>query len=540
MGGCPPIALPDGGPAIPRSVGAGAAFLPLRYGQPADPTEVLKETTMNPAETPPDDALPRRTLPLWVALALSVATVGPTLAMAGNGQGLVSTVGKSIPLVFVIGLVGVALVGYSFVRLTRYLNHAGSAYALVGGTIGPRSGFFSGFAMLGAYVAFSVATLALTAAFANSFLVELQRGNDSPVQLPWLALVAVSAAMSLALTGRDVRLLAKVLLGIEGVGIIAMVILAAVIFGRGGAKPTGVDWSTFSASGVSASAVLGGVVAAFLCWAGFEACASMGEETADPRRNIPRAITGTLALTGVLFVVVMFAQTIGFGTDKAGLAAFERSANTLGELGDTYIGEWFSLLLILTTTIGAFGCHMATASTSGRMLFAFGRDGFGPKALSHIHVPTGAPRRAIWLVVTVSLVAVVLCGAIGWPPATTGNQAIDTYFLFAVAGSVCLMVCYLLVEAATIWFVGAPRFTAVHGGTGRLTGLMLPAAGAVVILTVLWFSVKDATGWSAAPLLGLYWCATGLVIAVAASSISERIGASIAAELDLPADLQIR
>ena len=68
--------------------------------------------------------LPRRTLPLWVALALSVATVGPTLAMAGNGQGLISTVGKSIPLVFVIGLVGVSLVGYSFVRLTRYLNHA--------------------------------------------------------------------------------------------------------------------------------------------------------------------------------------------------------------------------------------------------------------------------------------------------------------------------------------------------------------------------------------------------------------------------------
>ncbi len=495
---------------------------------------------MNPAGPPPDDALPRRTLPLWVALALSVATVGPTLAMAGNGQGLVSTVGKSIPLVFVIGLVGVALVGYSFVRLTRYLNHAGSAYALVGGTIGPRSGFFSGFAMLGAYVAFSVATLALTAAFANSFLVELQKGNDSPFQLPWLVLVAVSAAMSLALTGRDVRLLAKVLLGIEGVGIIAMVILAAVIFARGGAKPTGVDWSTFSASGVSVSAVLGGVVAAFLCWAGFEACASMGEETADPRRNIPRAITGTLALTGVLFVVVMFAQTVGFGTDKAGLGAFERSANTLGDLGDTYIGEWFSLLLILTTTVGAFGCHMATASTSGRMLFAFGRDGFGPKALSHIHLPTGAPRRAIWLVVTSSLVAVVLCGAIGWPPATTGNQAIDTYFLFAVAGSVCLMVCYLLVEAATIWFVGAPRFTAVHGGAARLTGLAMPAAGAVVILTVLWFSVKDATGWSAPPLLGLYWCATGLVIAVGASAIAERVGASIAAELDLPADLQSR
>ncbi len=90
-------------------------------------------STETPTET---DQLPRRRLPFWVALALSVATVGPTLAMSGNGQGLIATVGKALPLVFVIGLIGVSLVGYSFVRLTRHLNHAGSAYALVGGTVG--------------------------------------------------------------------------------------------------------------------------------------------------------------------------------------------------------------------------------------------------------------------------------------------------------------------------------------------------------------------------------------------------------------------
>ena len=118
---------------------------------------------------------------------MSVALVGPTLAMSGNGQGLIATVGKAIPLVFLIGLVGVSLVGYSFVRLTRHLNHAGSAYGLVGGTIGPRAGFFSGFAMLGAYVGFSIGTLALTAAFTNAFIAELQPDNENPYQVPWLA-----------------------------------------------------------------------------------------------------------------------------------------------------------------------------------------------------------------------------------------------------------------------------------------------------------------------------------------------------------------
>lgn len=480
------------------------------------------------------DELRRSRLPLWVALALSVATVGPTLAMAGNGQGLVSTVGKAIPLVFVIGLVGVALVGYSFVRLTRHLNHAGSAYALVGVTVGPRTGFFSGFAMLGAYLGFSVATLALTAAFANAFLAELQKGAAHPFQLPWLVPVAVAAVGSILLTGREARLLAKVLLLIEGVGIVAMVVLVAVIFGRGGAPSTGMDLGTFSFSGVSASAVLAGVVAAFLSWAGFEACASMGEETADPQRNIPRAIIGTLALTGLLFVVVMYAQTIGFGTDPAGLKAFEQSANTLGDLANTYIGKWFSLLIILTATVGAFGCHMATAATSGRMLFAFGRDGLGPKWLAHIDPATGTPRRATWSVVSLAVVVNLICGMVGWPTPTTGNPAIDTYFLFAVAGSVCLMVCYLLVEVAAMWFVGAPRFAAMHDGSGRLTGLTLPAAGVLVIVAVLWFSVKDATTWSAPPILGLYWCAAGVCVAVAASGIAARVGASLAAEVGMP------
>jgi len=321
------------------------------------------------------------------------------------------------------------------------------------------------------------------------------------------------------------------LLVIEGIGIVSMVALVVVIFAKGGAPTTGVDFSVFTFDGVSSSAVISGVVAAFLSWAGFEACASMGEETDDPGRNIPRALAGTLLLTGVLFVVVMFAQVVGFGTDAAGLEAFQGSGNTLGDLGSTYVGQWFSLLIIFTATVAAFGCHLATSATSGRMLYAFGRDGFGPKALAQIHEGTGGPRLATWLVVGVALVVDLLCGAFRWPDMGTGNPAIDTYFLFAVAGSVCLMVCYLLVELAAAWFVGAPKFVHVHGGGGKVLGLVLPLLGAVVIAVILWFNVKDATEWTAAPLLGLYWCAVGLVIALAASGIAKRVGESLSAEL---------
>lgn len=486
------------------------------------------------SSTPFQTKTSRRKLPLWAALALSLATVGPTLAMAGNGQGLIGIVGKSIPLVFVIGLVAVSLVGYGFIRLTRHLNHAGSAYALVGGTIGPRAGFFSGFAMLGAYVGFSIGTLALTGAFVNAFLAQLQSGSADPFQIPWPIIITVGAVVSFLLAGREVALIAKILLVIEGVGIIAMVILVAFIFAKGGAPTTGVDFSVFSFDGVNVNQVMSGVVAAFLSWAGFEACASLGEETDNPKRNIPRALGGTLILTGVLFIVVMFAQIIGFGTDDAGLARMQTSGNTLGDLGHDYIGTAFSLIVIFTAICAAFGCHVATSATAGRMMYAFARDGFGPSALAVLSPKTKSPRRATALVVALALVVGLICAMTGWPVMGTNNPAIDTYFLFAVAGAVCLMAAYFMVEIAAMWFTGNRRFDAIHGGRGRVLGVALPALGALVIAVVLWFNVKDAATPLDAPLLGLYWCVLGLLLAIAASRIAVKVGAALTAELDLP------
>ncbi len=475
----------------------------------------------------------KRALPLWAAVALSLALIGPTLAMSGNGQFLAGTVGKGIPLVFLIGLVAVSLVGYGFVRLTRHLNHAGSAYGLVGGTLGPRAGFFAGWAMLGAYVGFAIGTLALTAAFVNALLAELQPNSDSPFQISWYITVLVGLAISATVAGRDVHSVAKVLIAIEGVGIVAMVILSVTILGKGGAPTTGIDFSVFTfGAGVTPSLVLAGVVSAFLSWAGFEACASLGEETADPKRNIPRALTGALILTGVLFILVMFAQTVGFGTDAAGLEAFASSGNTLGDLGHQYIGSWFSVIIVFTATIAAFGCHLATTATSGRMLFAFARNGLGPRALQHTS-KANSPQTAMWFVLAICLVANGISYFTGWPGGDPlHGDPISSYALFAIAGSACLMITYFMVEVAAAYFVSARRFEHIHQRQGVVLGTVLPVIGAIVIVVVLWFNVKDSESWDNPPLLGLYWVAIGLVVTFLAG-VSARVGSSLSQELSM-------
>ena len=65
-----------------------------------------------------------------------------------------------MPLAFIFATVGVLFVSYSFIRLSRYFNHAGSSYAFAGMTLGPRAGFLSGWALLGTYWAFTCASTA--------------------------------------------------------------------------------------------------------------------------------------------------------------------------------------------------------------------------------------------------------------------------------------------------------------------------------------------------------------------------------------------
>ena len=49
-----------------------------------------------------------------------------------------------MPLAFLLAAVGVLLIAYVFVRLCQYFHHAGSVYAFVGATLGPRAGVVAG------------------------------------------------------------------------------------------------------------------------------------------------------------------------------------------------------------------------------------------------------------------------------------------------------------------------------------------------------------------------------------------------------------
>src|SRR6266567_2640315 len=112
----------------------------------------------------------RRSLSVWQAVGLSVALMAPSMAANINPQQTAAAAGRAVPLAFLLSAVGVLLVAYGFVKLCRYYQHAGSVYAFVGATLGPRAGVVSGLGLLGTYTFYAVVTSTAAGIFGTAFL----------------------------------------------------------------------------------------------------------------------------------------------------------------------------------------------------------------------------------------------------------------------------------------------------------------------------------------------------------------------------------
>jgi amino acid transporter len=260
----------------------------------------------------------------------------------------------------------VLLVAYGFVRLTQHFNHAGSVYGFVGLTLGPRAGVLAGWTLVGTYILFAVVTGTAAGIFTTDFLDAIGVWNDPPQWGPFVVAPILLACGWVIATPPN-RPVTRALLSFEGITVllilaIAVVVLVKVIVGDAPHGQTFTLKPFVPPPDVNTGDLFKGAVFGFLSFAGFEAAATLGEETRDPRRAIPRAILGTAIVAGVYFVFVTAIEVMGFGAGPAGVAALQSSGSLLGDLGSSYIGDWMGDLVTLGTAISALRVRWPRAS----------------------------------------------------------------------------------------------------------------------------------------------------------------------------------
>jgi amino acid transporter len=469
--------------------------------------------------------LRRGSLSLWEAIGLSIALMAPSMAANINPQGTVPLVGRAVPLAFVLATVGVLLVSYGICRLCQHYNHSGSVFGFVGVTLGPRWGVLAGWALMGTYTFYACVTSMAAGIFGADFLDRIGIWNNPGPGAGFL-IGFIALAGAFALGTWPARNAARLLLTAEGLTVSLIIVVATIVLIKviSGDTPGNQSFTldVFSPpAGSNIGDVFKGAVFGFLSFAGFEAAATLGEETREPRRAIPRAILGTAIFGGIYFVYVTAVEVMGFGTDKAGMDAFYGSGSLLGDLGSTYVASWIGDVITLGTAVSAFACILACVVGATRVLYALSRDGFGAQGLGVVHPRTGTPVRSLATICAAAAI-IILADRVLF----TSNP-FDVFIWSGVIGTLILLVAYLLATIGAIrmlWFRGrelAPMWQ-----------IVVPIAACGVLLATLYynldFDAAKATRWNY--YTAAIWLAIGAAIVLALPGLSRRVGDKLAAD----------
>lgn len=486
--------------------------------------------------------LKKDVLSTWDVIAQALAFLGPVMSMSFLTAYIAMAAGSAVPLaVFLGGLTMVAL-GYVVAQFATRVHAAGAIYNYAAKAFGPEIGFMGGWVYLFAVLCLTIAIIAGVAGWTTEILAML--GMPLPAY-SWLAVAVVECLALYLLAYFDVRISTRTQLWLVFGSVAIVVLLALYVLAIGGASGHSLTPFSFQAAG-GLEGLTFGMIFAILMYTGFESAAVLAEETADPKRSMPIAIVGTVAAAVLLYVVVTYAYSIGFGFTGEGVAAWaDPNSPALFSMAGMYVGDWLVVVVFLAAVVDGFAVALGCLNTSARVAFAIARDGALPTVLSHTHPRHKTPHIANGAVLGLSLL-VALGFALVFPPVEGAPTAYTIEFGYlAGIGAITIEVIYVFVSiAAIVWFRRELRneysvlkhlvvpIVAVVGSSAALYGSFLPSLDAA----------SDPLTRTM-PYVALAWIVAGLLYIVFLRSTRPGLVAQIGRDLsalDMPEPVDVR
>jgi amino acid transporter len=387
--------------------------------------------------------------------------------------------GNATWLSFLLGILGLVLVSLNINQFARRSASPGSLYSYIVQGLGPTVGVLGGWALLFGYTLTGMSTLCGFAIIANVLLAQL-----IGIQLPVLGLFAVGVLGSFYIAFRDIQLSAKLMLVFEGLSLLCVLILGALIWSS---KGFAVDASQLTLEGATPSGALVGVVLVVFGFSGFESSTALGDEAKDPLRTIPRSVLQSVMLAGVFFIAMSYVVVLGFEGSGKSLAASEAPLSTLAQaIGCGGLGTAIDIGILLSF----FSCTLASINSAARILFSMARDGLIADVLGRAHLENRTPHFAVGLSALVTFsVPSVLYGS--------GVSAFECQGYFGTLCSFGFIVVYILISIAApayLWSIGKLTRPAIAYAAGGVGFMLLPLIGTLGIPGNALLPTPDSAG----------------------------------------------
>lgn len=423
-------------------------------------------------------------LTAWTATAMvvtQVVGVGIFLSPAAMLRAL-GGVGPALAVWAVIGLLSMAG-ALCYAELSTRFPRAGGGYVFLREAFGLRAAFVFG------WMALLVTDPGITAALAiglAQYLLAAAGGSPASTSAVAVGTVWVFGLVTLA----GVKASALILRWTAAAKLLIVALLAAVGLLRSGAAVEAIAASAAAPAGMAALA--GATIAAFFAFGGWWELGRMSEEVATPRRTMPRALVGGLALVTLVYMLV----SVAYAASTGGQVRTGSDEAFVAVVGAAIFGERSARLLAMMVVVAVAGSLAATLLAAPRMYIAMARDGVFPAGLARFDAARGA---APWLtLLQVGLASVLV--AFGTFEQVLGYFVPVTVFFLGLSAAAILrlprpsddgrvflaplhplpVVCFLVLVAAVLglFAAGQPRETLIGAAVAALgipASLLIPS-----------------------------------------------------------------
>lgn len=377
-------------------------------------------------------------------VAQSLAGVGPIFSAAALGSVVAVLSGGVGPFVILMVTVGFLGLGWTISEFAKRYSGAGTLYEYVAHSLGKRPAVLT----CGLY---NLALGGLIPGLAVYFGISAHAFFDAhlSISLPWwlwaLAFVAITYAVNILGVQISVRTQLTVLI----LSLVPFAVLSLIVIINGGAGGSR-SLASFN-PGNSQGSIFKGVLFGILLFVGVEMAAALGEETANPKHSIPRAVLTTVLLVAGFYVLTQWVGHVGFAKID------DWAAGGYGALADGRGHHWLAVLIELAVLLNQLAVGIGAIVAVARGCFTLARDGLLPKPLAATN-DRGIPAVATTVVSGATAVAVLMALATyGTGPlrATDGSvvfpeKAFQAFLVTSTVGGFLVCICYALVALGAL------------------------------------------------------------------------------------------
>jgi amino acid transporter len=459
------------------------------------------------------ERLGAKKLSLIDVLAQSVGFMGPVFVSAFviplmfgfNAAGRGS--GTSAGLAVLLSAIGVFALAWIVSRYAKKIHAAGALYDYVSQGLGTTIGAAAGWLYYGGTIVLTTALGVLLGGYVHdNLLPAFEIGPFFPIWL-WDAILALGLLAVLYL-GVQISTRVQLTLALVSMAVV-LIFLVTVIADLGGDNDVAKVFDPSPEGGFSG--ILFGVLYGVLAFVGFETAANLAEETADPKRSIPRAVLGAVIIVTVFYLIAAYVEVAGFGFDLSVILDPAVASAPLFALADPSSGfgsEFWLKTLLLVVFLDMLAVYVGAGVASTRGVFALARDRRLPKTAASVS-RYGTPAGAIVLLIVIQGFWILLA---------EGNETIFAlpdlphYFSIfawgAAFGAFALVVVYLVLSIGGL--VGLANDEG-YGGVVVAALIGIAISGAAIFGS---FYKVPSPLWLAS-LYALIWGAIGLVYMIA-------------------------